>query len=350
MITKYKQFINEGSSPQKWKLKKSLEKLGIGRGHNYTISDDGKVNVEGDVFIRDDFYNLYGIKFGRIDGDFKLSSKCVNGLDGCPVHVEGEFDCSDQNLTSLEGCPDYVGGSFNCGQNRLTDLIGGPTTVIGSYDCMSNNLSSLLGAPEKVGKFDCSENWLESLEHGPKLVTDGSYWCDSNQLVNLDGIAQGIDYSLHCDWNNLTTLRGCPEKLKGEFRIDNNKLTSLEGCPQYIGDDLLANNNLLTSLKGGPKVFGGLNYFFKDNPITSLEGGPESYSDKSLPIFINCPVSDVYHLFESFEALSLLNEWEVIDGDDMTVSYTRLCEVYEALGEHVPERDEFKFDKYKLID
>ena len=101
---------------------------------NYTINDDGSIDVDGDVF-------LYGI-----------------GLTELPINfnkVSGTFDCSNNKLTTLKGCPNYVGDNFSCGTNYLTDLKYSPKLIHGSFYCSGNNLKSYV-SDSIVGKtFYC---------------------------------------------------------------------------------------------------------------------------------------------------------------------------------------------------
>tara|TARA_Y100000389_G_scaffold64157_1_gene60177 strand:+ start:6307 stop:6741 length:435 start_codon:yes stop_codon:yes gene_type:complete len=88
---------------------------------NYTINEDGSIDVDGDVF-------LYGI-----------------GLTELPINfnkVSGTFDCSNNKLTTLKRCPKYVGDDFSCGTNYLTDLKYSPKLIHGSFYCSGNNLKS----------------------------------------------------------------------------------------------------------------------------------------------------------------------------------------------------------------
>ena len=100
------------------------------RINNYTINEDGSIDVNGDV-------NLYNL-----------------GLTELPLifnRVSGSFDCSYNRLTTLKGSPKYVGTNFNCKDNELTSLEDGPEKVEGGYYCMNNRkLKSLEG----VGEFD----------------------------------------------------------------------------------------------------------------------------------------------------------------------------------------------------
>jgi hypothetical protein len=45
-----------------------------------------------------------------------------------------------------------------------------------------------------------------------------------------------------------------------------------------------------------------------------------------------------------------MNEWEVIDTTDMTISYARFVEVFNEIGQNVPPKEYFTFKHYTLID
>lgn len=145
-------------------LKIELEKYDI---ENYTINDDGTIDVDGDVSLDN---------IGRDSG--KLPFKFGK--------ITGGFDCSYNNLDSLEGCPKEVGGDFDCSNNFLYSLDGGPTEVGGSYDCSYNELTSLKGCPSEIGgDFNCSDNNLNTLQYCPSEIKRNLN-CSSNQLLDLD--------------------------------------------------------------------------------------------------------------------------------------------------------------------
>ncbi len=70
---------------------------------NYTINQDGSIDVNGNVNLSSLELTELPLKFNR---------------------VSGYFSCSLNKLTSLEGCPSYVGGDFYCSWNELTSLDG----------------------------------------------------------------------------------------------------------------------------------------------------------------------------------------------------------------------------------
>ena len=111
---------------------------------NYTINEDGTIDVGGDVFLQ--VKNKLPLKFNR---------------------VSGNFYCNDNKLVSLEGAPRDLGGDFYCRYNQLTTLEGAPKEIGGDFYCEGNNLTTLEGAPKKIsGNFYCSDNPL------PQLIYD----------------------------------------------------------------------------------------------------------------------------------------------------------------------------------
>jgi hypothetical protein len=68
------------------------------RDNKWKLNSDGKVDVDGAVYIRSKNLTEIPVKFGR---------------------VKGEFSCSYNNLTTLKNCPDFISGSFYCSNNNL---------------------------------------------------------------------------------------------------------------------------------------------------------------------------------------------------------------------------------------
>ena len=121
-------------------IEEICKKYGI---KNYTINDDGSIDVNQKVSLS--YYGLteLPLKFNK---------------------VTGNFDCSRNSLTSLEGSPESVGGKFYCEYNNLTSLEGSPESVGGNFYCFNNNLTSLEGSPKSIGgKFYCRNNPIESI-------------------------------------------------------------------------------------------------------------------------------------------------------------------------------------------
>jgi|SRR6056300_1523436 hypothetical protein len=213
--------------------------------------------------------NLFGIKFGKVSGNFNCSYNNLTSLGGAPQEVGGNFDCRYNYLTSLEGAPQKVGGNFYCSGNNLTSLEGAPQEVGGDFDCSySIGLISLIS-----GDFSCRVNTLTSLKGAPQKV-GGGFDCSGNNLTSLEGSPQKVGGNFKCYINNLTSLKGAPQEVGGNFDCHTNNLTSLKGAPQEVGGNFDCWYNKLTNLKGAPKKVGG-GFDCRGNELESLEGAPK---------------------------------------------------------------------------
>jgi hypothetical protein len=152
---------------------------------NYTINDDGTIDVDGYVDLIDEELFKLPLTFNK---------------------VTGYFDCSWNRLTSLKGCPKWVGTDFYCHDNKLTSLEYDPEYVGGSYKCSFNKLTTLEGCPEYIpGSFFCGHNELTSFEYSPKQI-DGNYMCLGNNIYSLDGITEKIGKSFYCSGNPIGSI------------------------------------------------------------------------------------------------------------------------------------------------
>ncbi len=150
-------------------LESELYRYGI---ENYTINDDGTIDVDGVVNIGSRKLTKIPFKFGK---------------------VTGHFFCNFNNLKSLEGSPYEVGGSFLCYNNHLENLEGSPIEVGGGFDCSDNLLSSLDGMPLEIGReFSCYNNpYLKELISISNI--EGQIVCDRNlDLSKFDGYCKKI--------------------------------------------------------------------------------------------------------------------------------------------------------------
>jgi hypothetical protein len=165
--------------------------------------------------------------------------------------------------------------------------------------------------------------------------------------INDDGTVD-VDGHVNLIGRNLDKLPLRFGKVTGNFDCVNNKLTSLEGSPYSVGGYFYCNGNKLTSLEGCPYKMGG-NFYCRNNQLTSLEGFSELYRDGMKVHINNNPVDEVYKLFDNIKAINIINEWEVIDVENMAVSYLRLSEVFKELGLEVPSRESIEFKHYTLV-
>ena len=124
---------------------------------NYTINDDGSIDVDGDV------------------------SFCRKGLTELPLtfnKVSGNFDCGDNNITTLKGCPRWIGGFFRASFTEITsldfspDYVDGYFLIIGCYGIKDNYCET-----EIRGGFHTT-SYQDGLiiEDGDSLVTNYNEW------------------------------------------------------------------------------------------------------------------------------------------------------------------------------
>lgn len=163
---------------------------------NYTINDDGSIDVDGPVSLSSCGLTKLPLRFRNVTGYFYCSYNQLTTLEGAPTSVGYNFDCSYNQLTSLEGSPEYVGANFFCNDNQLTNLEGAPKSVNAYFNCSYNKITSLEGAPTSVGSFSCQGNpihkWWDQINDLDKLETFIDLGIDSN---NPDWINQEkIDY------------------------------------------------------------------------------------------------------------------------------------------------------------
>ena len=129
-----------------------LEAKGIDRYTVGLVTENGRINVSGDVILAPGEDESIPVTFGT---------------------VTGNFICSGNQLTTLKGAPDVVGGNFICCDNQLTSLHGAPAHVIGDFTCCNNRLISLLGLSEEIyGNFICVNNPLLTRPSKEELKTE----------------------------------------------------------------------------------------------------------------------------------------------------------------------------------
>ena len=109
----------------------------------YTITQDGKVDVDGPVYLGNIDLRILPLEFGKVNGN---------------------FECDHNQLTSLKGSPVEVGRSFHCSYNQLSDLIGGPKKVTyHTYYCTNNQIHNLKGIPEFYIDINFSDNPISEI-------------------------------------------------------------------------------------------------------------------------------------------------------------------------------------------
>ena len=165
---------------------------------NYTVNDDGSIDVNGDVDLYGLFLGKLPIRFNKVTGNFNCSHNELKNLEGTPRWIDGYFSCVNNKLTSLEFGPEYVGNDFVCNFNGLTDLVGSPKQVGGDFSCINNKLlTNPKGCSEKIGKeFNCHSTPIGSIfnyvdQHF--LYTFNFYKIIKDDTVNLKRLKYVMD-------------------------------------------------------------------------------------------------------------------------------------------------------------
>ena len=202
---------SDGFPTDRKEIARICRKYGI---KNYSIGEDGTVDVDDIVDLSKKRLDRLPLRFGNVSGYFDCGNNLLTSLEGAPEVVGGSFFCHNNRLTSLEGGPRSVGNVFYCYDNQLTSLVGSPDMVNGNFLCQNNRLTSLVGAPKEVGGcFFCQVNCLTSLEGAPERVVS-SFDCRNNRLTNLVGAPKEVGRGFDCRDNRLINLVGVP---KSEF-------------------------------------------------------------------------------------------------------------------------------------
>jgi hypothetical protein len=136
-LFKYIQFLNESNQD----IDSICKEYNI---KNYTINQDGSIDVDSDVYLSFKKLTELPLKFRNVSGD---------------------FHCDNNKLTSLEGAPKWVGGDFWCNTNKLNSLEGCPKSVVGIFWCDNNQLKDVYGIKEgfRLGEFYISGNPVEEI-------------------------------------------------------------------------------------------------------------------------------------------------------------------------------------------
>ncbi len=91
------------------------KKYGI---ENYTINNDGSIDVNDDVNLSYKNLSEIPVKFNRVQGYFDCGFNILTSLKGSPNYVDS-FSCYENNILTFEGAPDYIGGKFWCHSNPI---------------------------------------------------------------------------------------------------------------------------------------------------------------------------------------------------------------------------------------
>ncbi|MCK9475620.1 MAG: hypothetical protein M0R46_06870 [Candidatus Muirbacterium halophilum] len=74
---------------------------------NYTINDDGSIDVDGDVDLYNKKLKALPLKFRKVSGYFKCSYNQLTTLEGVPQRVGKYFSCRNNKLKNIDYLPKY---------------------------------------------------------------------------------------------------------------------------------------------------------------------------------------------------------------------------------------------------
>jgi hypothetical protein len=159
---------------------------------NYTINEDGTIDVNGDVNLSYKGLTELPLEFRNVTGNFSCHSNLLTSLEGCPKSVGGDFYCYSNELTSLKGSPRSVGGGFHCYHNLLKNLKGCPQTVGSNFICRDNKLFSLDGIDRISvgGDFFISNNPCTFIYSGYTF----NYWINTDRRDELMDMMEDYDF------------------------------------------------------------------------------------------------------------------------------------------------------------
>lgn len=154
--------------------------------NNFTIFEDGSIDVDGNVNLYDKGIIRLPLNFRNIYGNFYCSCNQLTSLEGAPKFIKGNFYCDSNQLTSFQGAPKEINGNFYCRYNKLTSFEYAPKTIRGEFGCECNNIKSFEYAPNYVGSFNCELNpiyevWMLFQEwHRVELLNDFDIFRDED--------------------------------------------------------------------------------------------------------------------------------------------------------------------------
>jgi len=171
-LFRYKNFIKES----KENIDSICKKYDI---KNYTINDDGSIDVDENVYLSNRGLTELPLKFRKVSGEFYCSYNKLTSLSGSPREVGFRFSCRDNKLTSLEGSPREVGGYFSCDNNQLTSLEGISKYISGGIYFKNNQIRDVKGVKDgwrggfllegnpvhQIFKLFPQERWDEVIEY-----------------------------------------------------------------------------------------------------------------------------------------------------------------------------------------
>ena len=170
---------------------------------NYTIQDDGTVDVDGNVYIHGRKLTDIMVKFGKVTGDFIIIKTELSNMNNLPTDCP-HIVLDDNNIRTIKNIP------YNCWDLSLNDNKIDFMPNLQEYD----NLQILHLAHNKIEKISPTH---------PNLLV---FYIDNNKLTNLKNYPKKLDLS---NAGIVSSIR-------------NNPLVSLKNLPVDFNDFVTFNN------------------------------------------------------------------------------------------------------------
>lgn len=180
--------------------------------YNYDIRPDGKIDVQGPVYITYCKFKKLPLSFGNISGDCDFMGTSLTTLEGAPEKVGGFFRIQSTKCTSLKGAPEYVGKDFYCTGVPITSLEYSPSHIGGFIDVRHTKIPNLIGLTSDVKSVYCGEDYaFRSFEGCPEVLDD--FKCISGGITSLEYSPKTVNNYTIMTCQNLETLDGIPKSM-----------------------------------------------------------------------------------------------------------------------------------------
>lgn len=173
--------------------------LNANRIQNYTIEDDGTVNVTGDVLLNG--IKELPIQFGRITGHFVVD---------------------DVSFKTFKGFPKVVGGDVRIQRRVIVpDYTGFPEVIRGAAAMKTIQADSLKGFPKLISKY--AEITVSGNRHD--LNDLGKFGAglyinvEDAPLSNLNGLQRTFNDDLTIKAKGVSSLEGFPAEVNGNITL-----------------------------------------------------------------------------------------------------------------------------------
>lgn len=197
----------------------------------YTIEEDGRYSVDGDVAISNYRRKELPISFSKVTGSFHVVNSDITDFEGFPYNV-GEtlyvFGC--EYISSMVGCPEYVGGNFFVTNCYLSKIDFCPKYVGGEVSFNKNRIQEILAFPEIIrgGNINFNTNNLFSVDFDKFNLKNSnvrSIFLKHNNIESLINVPYG--YKITLDNNCL------PEQIQKYLNVKEYNQDIINGLSEY---------------------------------------------------------------------------------------------------------------------